>query len=83
MVQFEISPAGRARTRTPTWHHIVTLVSDLHERLSAGIDVLDVGCGRGRAMIALAQAYPNSRAAATTFPPKRSRTPMRPRRRRS
>ena len=29
--------------------------------LDAGIDVLDVGCGRGRALLAMASEYPNSR----------------------
>lgn len=41
--------------------HIVPLVPGLHERLTNGIDVLDVGCGRGRAMTILAKAYPRSR----------------------
>ena len=37
------------------------LVPGLRERLEAGIDVLDVGCGRGRAMAKLARLFPNSR----------------------
>ncbi|WP_119071094.1 class I SAM-dependent methyltransferase [Rubrobacter indicoceani] len=41
--------------------HILPLVPGLAERLEAGIDVLDVGCGSGRAMNALARSYPNSR----------------------
>lgn len=40
---------------------VVPLVEGLHERLVAGIDVLDIGCGRGRALRQLARAYPNSR----------------------
>lgn len=40
---------------------IVPLVPGLHERLTRGIDVLDVGCGRGRALMRLAEAYPRSR----------------------
>ena len=40
---------------------IVPLVPGLHERLEAGIDVADVGCGAGHAIILLAEAYPNSR----------------------
>lgn len=43
--------------------HILPLAAGLHERLTAGIDVVDVGCGAGRAMLALAQAYPQSRFA--------------------
>jgi 2-polyprenyl-3-methyl-5-hydroxy-6-metoxy-1,4-benzoquinol methylase len=40
---------------------ILPLVPGLAERLEAGIDVLDVGCGSGRALNLLAQAFPNSR----------------------
>lgn len=43
--------------------HIVPLVPGLHDRLTAGIDVLDVGCGAGRIMVRLAGLYPNSRFA--------------------
>lgn len=39
---------------------VVPLVPGLKEKLEAGINVLDVGCGKGRAMIALAAAYPRS-----------------------
>lgn len=31
------------------------------DALSKGIDVLDIGCGRGRALIAMAEAFPKSR----------------------
>ena len=40
---------------------IVPLVDGLTERLRDGIDVLDVGCGSGLAMVQLAEAFPNSR----------------------
>jgi len=40
---------------------VVPLVEGLHLRLQAGIDALDIGCGRGRALMRLAAAYPNSR----------------------
>ncbi|HET8729024.1 MAG TPA: class I SAM-dependent methyltransferase [Alphaproteobacteria bacterium] len=40
---------------------ILPLVSGLAERLEDGIDVLDVGCGAGRAMVRLAGHFPNSR----------------------
>lgn len=43
------------------FEHMLPLVDGLHERLATGIDVLDVGCGRGRALLALAVAYPASR----------------------
>lgn len=40
--------------------HILPLAPDLPEHLESGIRVLDAGCGRGRALIALAERYPNS-----------------------
>jgi len=40
---------------------ILPLAPELLDRLAAGIDVLDAGCGSGRALIALAGAFPNSR----------------------
>jgi 2-polyprenyl-3-methyl-5-hydroxy-6-metoxy-1,4-benzoquinol methylase len=41
--------------------HILPLASGLTEKLTRGIDVLDVGCGRGRALIQLARDFPASR----------------------
>lgn len=40
---------------------ILPLVPGLTDRLAQGIDVLDVGCGRGRALLRMAAAYPASR----------------------
>ena len=40
---------------------VVPHVAGLAERLRAGIDVADVGCGSGHALNVLAAAYPNSR----------------------
>jgi len=40
--------------------HIIPLVPGLHEKLQQGIKVLDIGCGRGRALNLLAALYPNS-----------------------
>ena len=40
---------------------IVPLVPGLTSRLENGIDVLDLGCGRGRALVLLAEAFPRSR----------------------
>lgn len=39
---------------------IIPLAEELPGRLEEGIDVLDVGCGRGHAVNLLAQAFPNS-----------------------
>ncbi|NKB49398.1 MAG: methyltransferase domain-containing protein [Alphaproteobacteria bacterium] len=40
--------------------HILPLVPDLIERLETGIRVLDLGCGRGRALTQMAEWFPNS-----------------------
>lgn len=45
----------------PLFDHILPLVSGLMGQLESGIDVLDVGCGRGKALLALAARFPNSR----------------------
>lgn len=42
---------------------ILPLMPGLRARLESGIDVLDVGCGRGRALMLLAETFPNSRFA--------------------
>lgn len=39
---------------------IIPLVSGLTEKLTAGINVLDVGCGRGHAINVMAKAFPKS-----------------------
>ncbi|MEW8029609.1 MAG: class I SAM-dependent methyltransferase [Candidatus Thiodiazotropha sp.] len=43
------------------FEHILPLMDGQLSRLEEGIDVLDVGCGRGRALLQLARAFPNSR----------------------
>jgi len=40
--------------------HILPLADGINDRLQSGIDVLDVGCGSGHAMLELAKAFPNS-----------------------
>ena len=40
---------------------ILPLSPGLTERLTEGIDVLDIGCGSGRALILMAKTYPESR----------------------
>ena len=41
--------------------HILPLIPGITKRLSEGIRVLDVGCGRGRALMLMAESFPNSR----------------------
>jgi len=47
--------------------HILPLVPGIEARLEAGIEVLDVACGSGRAMIAMARQYPASRFTGIDF----------------
>lgn len=41
--------------------HILPLIPGLNEKLQSGISVLDVGCGRGRAMLKMAELFPASK----------------------
>lgn len=43
------------------FEHILPLAGGIEARLEDGIDVLDAGCGRGSALIAMARRYPESR----------------------
>lgn len=45
----------------PLFEHILPLVPGLSLQLHNGIDVLDVGCGRGMALLKMARHYPASR----------------------
>jgi ubiquinone/menaquinone biosynthesis C-methylase UbiE len=58
----EVMGEHSRHTVTPAlFDSIIPLAPLLTGRLQDGIDVLDVGCGIGRSLIALASAYPNSR----------------------
>ncbi|QDU31534.1 8-demethylnovobiocic acid C(8)-methyltransferase [Anatilimnocola aggregata] len=46
---------------------ILPLAPGLSERLTMGIDVLDIGCGSGRAMMHLAEKFPHSRFVGEDF----------------
>ncbi|MGE0268892.1 MAG: class I SAM-dependent methyltransferase [Candidatus Omnitrophota bacterium] len=46
---------------SPLVEKLLPLVDGLKEQLESGIRVLDVGCGSGRALIAMARAFPRSR----------------------
>jgi len=41
--------------------HILPLVPELRERLLSGLQMIDVGCGRGLILTTLAERYPHSR----------------------
>ncbi len=45
----------------PLIDHLLPLVPGIKDRLGSGIEVLDVGCGSGFALLELASVYPNSR----------------------
>jgi len=47
--------------------HILPLVPGLVDKLATGIQVLDVGCGRGRIMNRLAELFPKSRFTGIDF----------------
>lgn len=49
------------------FEHILPLVPGLVERLDRGIEVLDVGCGRGRTLHQLARRFPKSRFVGVDF----------------
>ncbi|MGH3136913.1 MAG: class I SAM-dependent methyltransferase [Gaiellaceae bacterium] len=40
--------------------HILPLVAGVEERLEGGISAMDLGCGRGRALLMLAERFPTS-----------------------
>ncbi|MBI4780835.1 MAG: methyltransferase domain-containing protein [Oscillatoriophycideae cyanobacterium NC_groundwater_1537_Pr4_S-0.65um_50_18] len=48
-------------TVSALFDHVLPLIPELTEALQDGIAVLDVGCGYGRALNKLAEAFPNSR----------------------
>ncbi|HEX2861788.1 MAG TPA: class I SAM-dependent methyltransferase [Lacunisphaera sp.] len=47
--------------------HILPLVPGIADRLEQGIDVLDLGCGRGHALATLARRFPQSRFVGIDF----------------
>lgn len=49
---------------------ILPLVPGLTRQLECGFDVLDIGCGQGRAALTLASAFPNSRFTGYDLSPK-------------
>lgn len=48
---------------------VLPLAPGLNEQLQRGIEVLDIGCGSGRAMMHLAKHFPNSRFVGEDFSP--------------
>ncbi|MBV9290418.1 MAG: class I SAM-dependent methyltransferase [Hyphomicrobiales bacterium] len=58
----EVMAEDSAQTVIPALiDHILPLASGLIARLEEGIRVLDVGCGRGKALNLMARTFPNSR----------------------
>ena len=45
----------------PLFEAILPLIEGIEDRLRDGIEVLDAGCGRGRALLGLAERFPTSR----------------------
>ncbi len=45
----------------PLFDHLLPLVPGISLALHNGIDVLDIGCGRGKALLKMAARFPNSR----------------------
>ena len=48
-------------TRSALVDTILPVVPGLVEKLKNGIDVMEIGCGKGRALVLMAKAFPNSR----------------------
>ncbi|WP_416676766.1 class I SAM-dependent methyltransferase [Egbenema bharatensis] len=58
----EVMAEDSGQTVVPAlFEHILPLIPGLTEALERGIEVMDLGCGRGRALVKLAEAFPNSR----------------------
>jgi 2-polyprenyl-3-methyl-5-hydroxy-6-metoxy-1,4-benzoquinol methylase len=58
----EVMAEDSGQTVVPAlFDHILPLIPGLTESLQQGIEVMDLGCGRGRALVQLAEAFPNSR----------------------
>ncbi len=58
----EVMAEDSAQSVLPAlFDHILPLVPGLMERLESGIRVLDAGCGRGRALMLMAERFPKSR----------------------
>lgn len=56
-----MAEATHQGTVLPLMDKILPLIPGLAEALQQGINVLDLGCGSGRALITLAETFPNSR----------------------
>jgi 2-polyprenyl-3-methyl-5-hydroxy-6-metoxy-1,4-benzoquinol methylase len=58
----EVMAEDSGQTVLPAlFDHILPVVPGIADRLEAGIDVLDIGCGRGKALMLMAARFPNSR----------------------
>lgn len=52
---------SRQTVIAPLHDHLLPLIPGVKEKLESGIDVLDVGCGSGYALVEMAKEYPASR----------------------
>lgn len=58
----EVMAADSAQTVVAAlMDHILPLAPGLRDQLLSGMEVLDIGCGSGKAVCALARSFPNSR----------------------
>jgi len=62
-----LAEEGRTVLEANLLAHTLPLVHGLVDRLEAGIDVADVGCGRGVAVALMARRFPHSRFAGLDF----------------
>ena len=57
----EVMAEDSGQTVLPAlFDHILPIVPGIQDRLEAGIEVLDIGCGRGLALMLMAERYPES-----------------------
>ncbi|QDT66451.1 class I SAM-dependent methyltransferase [Calycomorphotria hydatis] len=60
----EVMADESAQTVVAALHeHILPLAEGMYDKLNAGCDVVDIGCGSGRAVCSMAKEFPNSRFA--------------------
>lgn len=56
-----MAEASHQSVVVPFVEQVLPIAEGLRDRLERGIDVVDIGCGGGRALLMLAERFPNSR----------------------